>query len=192
MAPIHRFRIAALLILVLPGLATGQAKARASHRSDLQHAEEKAADELRQMTKAEKLSLVMGIIPAPIKGVTVPKDALISVGYVPGVTRLGIPSLKETDGSVGIAYVRGLRHDDATAFPWRLRWHRAGIQLSFCESVLRSAPKRTRRDCNVLLGEARIWSESRGTVVPTNTWEKIRYSRAHWWVRQSRGCSRTT
>ena len=69
------------------------------------------------MTQAEKLSLVMGIIPAPLKGVTVPKDALISVGYVPGVTRLGIPSLKETDGSVGIAYVRGLRHDGATAFP---------------------------------------------------------------------------
>jgi len=138
MAPIHRFRIVALLILVLPGQALAQAKARVSQWPELQRAEEKAAATLRQMTQAEKLSLVMGIIPAPLKGVTVPKDALISVGYVPGVTRLGIPSLKETDGSVGIAYIRGLRHDGATAFPSALVCRRLFPSRERCCSSIRS------------------------------------------------------
>lgn len=99
--------------LPLPALAQDGATDRTRER----RAEERAAATVRNMTQAEKLSLVMGIIPAPLKGVTVPKDALISVGYVPGVPRLGIPSLKETDGSVGVAYSRGMRKDGATAFP---------------------------------------------------------------------------
>jgi beta-glucosidase len=70
------------------------------------------------MSLEEKASLVHGIMPLPIGPSTViPPDALIGAGYFPGVPRLGVPAIKETDASLGVAYVLGLRHDGATAMP---------------------------------------------------------------------------
>jgi beta-glucosidase len=36
---------------------------------------------------------------------------------VPGIDRLSVPALKESDASLGVAYVMGLRKDGATALP---------------------------------------------------------------------------
>jgi len=47
----------------------------------------------------------------------IPSEAVPGAGYVPGVARLGIPALKETDASLGVAWVGGIRHDGATAMP---------------------------------------------------------------------------
>ncbi|MFK4979922.1 glycoside hydrolase family 3 N-terminal domain-containing protein, partial [Klebsiella pneumoniae] len=38
-------------------------------------------------------------------------------GYIAGVPRLAIPALTESDASLGVAWVGGLRHDGATALP---------------------------------------------------------------------------
>lgn len=72
-----------------------------------------------QMTLAEKTVLTHGIMPLPVgpNPAPVPADAVPGAGYVHGIERLGIPSLKETDASLGVAYVFGIRKDGATALP---------------------------------------------------------------------------
>ena len=67
-----------------------------------------------QMTQAEKLSLVRGEFPLLMK--QRPPGVVVSAGYVPGVPRLGIPALKESDASLGVANA-GRADDDATALP---------------------------------------------------------------------------
>lgn len=73
---------------------------------------------LAKMTEDEKLRLVHGIMAIPLgPPITMPPDALLGAGYIPGISHLRIPALKETDASLGVAYVMGLRHDGATALP---------------------------------------------------------------------------
>ena len=62
----------------------------------------------QQMTAAERVQLTHGIMALPGVGpVDIPKDAVPGAGYVAGVARLGIPPLKESDASLGVAYVGG-------------------------------------------------------------------------------------
>lgn len=82
-------------------------------------AQRRADATLRQMTQDERTVLTHGIMPLPV-GATpppIPADAIPGAGYVGGVARLGVPALKETDASLGVAYVFGLRRDGATALP---------------------------------------------------------------------------
>jgi beta-glucosidase len=73
---------------------------------------------LRQMTLQEKLSLVHGAIAAPWGGNSKPAGSVGSAGYVPGVPRLGIPALQETDAELGVANPGNVRPGDtATAMP---------------------------------------------------------------------------
>lgn len=77
----------------------------------------RAAAWVKAMTLDEKLSLVHGYFATSDKG-TVPKEALIGAGYVPGIPRLGIPALFETDASLGVANQLDARKGDvATALP---------------------------------------------------------------------------
>jgi len=72
----------------------------------------------RQLTLDERISLVHGIWARPDRDIRVPADAIISAGYVPGIPRLGIPALYETDASLGITNPLRLRPGDgATALP---------------------------------------------------------------------------
>ncbi len=70
---------------------------------------------LAQMTKAEKLRLVVGTSQRP-QG-----DAFGPAGFVPGVARLGIPALRESNAELGVAVAQrgdAVRKDDeATALP---------------------------------------------------------------------------
>lgn len=84
----------------------------------------RAARTVAKMTADEKLSLVRGWFGASIKGAPpplgapAPAAALQSAGYVPGVPRLGIPALQETDASLGVANSAWLRPgDQATPLP---------------------------------------------------------------------------
>jgi beta-glucosidase len=80
--------------------------------------EARADRTLTAMSQAEKLSLVHGLLGAPWPGKPKPDAALGSAGYVPGIPRLGIPSLQETDGPLGVANPGGVRRGDtATAMP---------------------------------------------------------------------------
>ncbi|HEY6870198.1 MAG TPA: glycoside hydrolase family 3 C-terminal domain-containing protein [Novosphingobium sp.] len=74
---------------------------------------------LKAMRPDEKTILTHGIMPLPLgdKSPPIPADAIPGAGYVPGIPRLGVPALKETDASLGVAYVFGLRKDGATALP---------------------------------------------------------------------------
>jgi beta-glucosidase len=67
------------------------------------------------LTQDEKLALLHGrmALTGALAG-----GAVGSVGYVPGVARLGIPALQETDGAVGVTNPYGVRPGDtAVALP---------------------------------------------------------------------------
>ena len=73
---------------------------------------------LDQMTEQEKLKLVHGVIAAPWGGKPRPAGSIGSAGYVPGIPRLGVPALQETDAELGVANPGNVRPgDDATAMP---------------------------------------------------------------------------
>ncbi|WP_298399851.1 glycoside hydrolase family 3 C-terminal domain-containing protein [Sphingobium sp.] len=81
-------------------------------------ADQRANMVLAQMTADEKLSMVHGIMAIPVGPAgKIPAQAEIGAGYFPGIARLAIPALQETDGAVGIAYLMGMRKDGATAMP---------------------------------------------------------------------------
>jgi len=67
-----------------------------------------------QLTQSEKLGLLHGFFALPPK----PPGAIGSAGYVPGVPRLGIPALQETDASLGVTNPADVRPGDtAVALP---------------------------------------------------------------------------
>src|ERR1700733_7156183 len=73
---------------------------------------------LDQMTEQEKLTLVHGVIAEPWGGKPRPEGSIGSAGYGPGITRLGIPALQETDAELGVANPGDVRPGDtATAMP---------------------------------------------------------------------------
>ena len=81
-------------------------------------AAQRAQIALEQMTEQEKLSLVHGAIAAPWGGKPKPVGSMGSAGYVPGIPRLGIPALQETDAELGVANPGNVRAGDtATAMP---------------------------------------------------------------------------
>lgn len=72
----------------------------------------------RNMTLEERIQLLHGLMAVPLGGAPVPKGAIGSAGFIPGVPRLGIPSLQESDASLGIANPRDVRPGEgATALP---------------------------------------------------------------------------
>ena len=81
-------------------------------------AEERARMAVEQMTREEELSLVHGGLGAPWGGKPKPPGAIGSAGFVPGIPRLGIPPLQETDAELGVANPGFIRSGDtATAMP---------------------------------------------------------------------------
>jgi beta-glucosidase len=77
----------------------------------------RAAATESQMTREERGVLLHGIMALPLFESPLPKEAVFGAGYVPGIARLGVPALKETDASLGVSYVSGVRDDGATALP---------------------------------------------------------------------------
>jgi beta-glucosidase len=113
-------RIAALSLTVSLAFAAEEPRPWLdAHRSPDQRATLAAA----AMTLDEKIGLLHGPVALPRKGadgvqVNPPAEAILSAGYLPGVPRLGIPALYETDASLGVANPNGIRPGDvATALP---------------------------------------------------------------------------
>ncbi len=75
----------------------------------------------RQMTDAERLQLLHGVMPIPQffpDGAGIPSDIPVTAGFVRGIARLGVPNLVETDASLGVANPMQIRvGDTATALP---------------------------------------------------------------------------
>jgi beta-glucosidase len=107
----------------------------------------------RELTLDERITLVHGIWSRPDRDIAVPQDAIISAGYVPGIPRLGIPALYETDASLGITNPLRLRPGDgATALPASLVLAATfSPELAYSSGVLLGNEARA-KGFNVLLG----------------------------------------
>lgn len=82
-------------------------------------AEVRAEKTVAAMKPDEMTILTAGIMPLPItpNSPKPPADAVPAAGYIAGLPRLGVPALRETDASLGVAYALGIRKDGATALP---------------------------------------------------------------------------
>jgi beta-glucosidase len=119
--------------------------------------DERARITEQQMTDEERFSLLislMGVSTAnPVRDPRIPEDAPMCPGYTPGVPRLGVPALLETDASLGITNPTGYRQGDtATALPAAL-----ALGASFNPALAREAGAMLGREArertfNVLLG----------------------------------------
>lgn len=121
----HSSALVALLaagVIAAPGLVHAEARADPSVQTDgaATDARARAAALTARMTREEKLQLIHGYFPpmsdrtpgAPVA------DMIPSAGHVPGIPRLGIPTLRESDASLGVAnQVEQRRGDVATALP---------------------------------------------------------------------------
>lgn len=79
----------------------------------------RAAQTLAQMTQEEKLSMLQGFLTPRVAPDKKPKGLANTAGFVPGVPRLGVPMLVESDASLGVANMGGFMRskDEATAMP---------------------------------------------------------------------------
>lgn len=72
----------------------------------------------RELTLDERIAMVHGIMALPIGNTRIPPEAILAAGYIPGVPRLGVPALFESDASLGVTNPFRVRQGDgATALP---------------------------------------------------------------------------
>jgi beta-glucosidase len=106
--------MALLIASLLAGAALGQAAE--PWRNTAAPAASRAAALTKAMTRDEKLRYVHGLFPPMTR--PAPADMIPSAGYIPGVPRLGIPTLRESDASLGVAnQIEQRKGDVATALP---------------------------------------------------------------------------
>ncbi len=80
--------------------------------------DKQAAALVKQMTPDERNLLLHGFFSRPNRINKLPQiGAPYAAGYTPGIARLGIPQLAESDASLGVAWINGKRAKDATALP---------------------------------------------------------------------------
>lgn len=116
----------------------------------------RAAEVEVQLTDAERISLLHGVMPFAIPGIGIDPERIKGLpavaGHVPGVPRLGIPALLETDASLGVANPLQMRADQATALPSGLSMASSfNPQLAFAAGALIGREARS-FGYNVLLG----------------------------------------
>jgi len=114
----------------------------------------RAAALVARMTQTEKLQMVHGYFPpwadrtpgAPVA------DMIPSAGHIPGIPRLGIPTVRESDASLGVAnQVEQRKGDVATALPSSLATAASfDPAIAFDGGVMIGAEARAKR-FNVLL-----------------------------------------
>ena len=115
----------ALAMLLGCGSVTAPAKEQVAAAKVDAAADDWAAKTEAQMTDDERFSLLHGFMPIPLGPFANPelqakwpKDVIPGAGYVAGVPRLGIPSQRATDASLGVTNPFGVRKGDtATALP---------------------------------------------------------------------------
>jgi len=155
--------LAAVLSLTAPTLALSQAQGPRPW-TDTTLSPDARADLLnRQLTLDERIGLVHSVIAVPMFG-PLPPGALGSIGFVPGVARLGVPALQETDAEGGVANPMNARPGDgATPLPSGL-----AIAASFDPDIAYATGamighEAWRKGFNVLLGGAvNLMREPRG------------------------------
>ena len=110
----RRFAILLLGATVLTAPVVAPIVADAQQRSP---ARARAEAIVARMTEAEKIGLVHGLFPPMATGKTA-NELIPSAGHIDGVPRLGVPLVRETDASLGVAnQIEQRKGDTATALP---------------------------------------------------------------------------
>src|SRR6201994_4152117 len=100
------------IILLATLFLTGAAQAQTLD------ADKQALALVKQMTPEERNLLLHGFFSRPNAVNKLPQiGAPSAAGYTPGIARLGIPQLAESDASLGVAWINGKRARDATSLP---------------------------------------------------------------------------
>ncbi len=108
---------ASLAVLAVASAAQAQAPARPWMNTKLSP-DERAALLEKEMTLDERIGLLHGPMSMPIFGIKKPEGAIGSAGYIPGIPRLGVPAVNESDASLGVTNPLNVRPGDgATALP---------------------------------------------------------------------------
>ncbi|TWB51430.1 beta-glucosidase family protein [Nitrospirillum viridazoti] len=105
-----------------------------------------------QLTLDERIGMLHGIMALPYKIEGLPDGVVWSAGYIPGVPRLGIPALRETDASLGVATPHRLRPDGATGLPAGLAIAATWSPELAYQGGAMVGDEATRKGFNVLLG----------------------------------------
>jgi beta-glucosidase len=106
----------------------------------------------RAMTLPEKIGLLHGKVGSAFRGEPAPAGALGSAGFIPGIARLGVPALQESDAGLGVTNPQGARPGDAaTALPATLALAATfNPELSFRSGVVIGSEARA-KGFNVML-----------------------------------------
>jgi len=102
--------VASTLLAVAPALAADRAPATTNARA-------RADAIVARMSADEKIALLHGLFPPMAKGKST-NELIPSAGHIDGIPRLGVPLVRESDASLGVAnQVEQRRGDVATALP---------------------------------------------------------------------------
>jgi len=116
MAVKARFYATLLGATVLAGIGAGRIAAQEAPAAQ-QDARTRAEAIVARMTLDEKIALLHGLFPPFAKGKT-QNELVPSAGHIDGIPRLGVPLVRESDASLGVAnQVEQRRGDVATALP---------------------------------------------------------------------------
>ena len=136
-------------------LGAGQAATRPVWLDTARSVDERAVALEAALTPEEKRTLLVGAFAVDIPEVNIhkPAGAIGSAGYVPGIPRLGIPALQETDSTLGIANPFDVRPGDtAVALPAGLATAASfNSEIAYANGVLLGR-EAAARGLNVLLG----------------------------------------
>ncbi len=113
---IHGWLLGASL-LCATGAMSAAPPSSSADAPDNSDARARAAAIVARMTIDEKIALVHGLFPPMAKGKTV-NELIPSAGHIDGIPRLGVPLIRESDASLGVAnQVEQRKGDVATALP---------------------------------------------------------------------------
>lgn len=103
--------VAVLMVAGAAIVATAPAAAQDGARA-------RAAAAEAQMTDDERVTLTLGHLTSAMPGRPAPPpEARPGAGYIPGIPRLGVPALYETDASLGVTWIGGGRGNGGTQLP---------------------------------------------------------------------------
>ncbi len=92
--------IALIALAPLPLCVPLQAREKASD-----DAAARAAATEAQMTDDERIALTLGLLTTARGDQPPPEGSRPGAGFIPGIERLGIPALHETDASLGVTWI---------------------------------------------------------------------------------------
>lgn len=106
-----------IIVAVSAAGAAGKAPPPAAAEAAFSAARTRADSIVAKMTLDEKIALVHGLFP-PMAADKTANELIPSAGHIDGIARLGIPLIRESDASLGVAnQVEQRKGDVATALP---------------------------------------------------------------------------